>query len=95
MDCMQLHTYITLFKCRCTHILFHIGFFGEGPADRRARLRNLLATLGMILYVTVRHGANLTVSSCGYPQRNWELKLIEKRRSHSQCSELPQRFVDR
>ena len=95
MDCMQLHTYITLFQCICTHILFYIGFFGEGPADRRARLRNLLATLGMILYVTVRHGANLTVSSCGHPQRNWELKLIEKRRSHSQCSELPQRFVDR
>jgi hypothetical protein len=27
-------------------LIFQIGLFGEGPADRRERLRNLLATIG-------------------------------------------------
>lgn len=37
--------------CDCGFKL--LGLFGEGPADRRERLRQLLADLGQLIYYIV------------------------------------------
>ena len=46
--CVCVHVCVTVCVCSCIYILCVCvsGLFGEGPAERRGRLRQLLAVLG-------------------------------------------------
>ena len=75
------------------HTLSHAGLFGEGPADRRARLRNMLVELGTCIIVVCLVNSvvmMVTVFHC-HPQWRWGSKLARMRSHSCPCQDRSQR----
>jgi len=73
--------------------LSNAGLFGEGPADRRARLRNMLVELGTYIIVVclVNSVVMMVTVFHHHPQWRWGSKLARKRSHSCPCQDRSQR----